>query len=331
MAIAVAIGFGPERWAELILGLERPWVIPVRAALLILAAVVFLLLVISIRRGAGKVAEAPSENGRFIRAIWRSLRSSYHRAISFVRRNWQFYGPYDYEVAFPQAAVEHWYYSAYRESRIEFGRRFAAAFPGLRGNLILDQPGEILPRLEVLLKWPLTASSPDRQNTATPFYWTTGSGNMHIERFHLYKRGIILLNEMEIRPTYLAAIGGNVYWQNYVYLEGAALPARRIPGEKGVPTPTYQEYAVYNGKIFNRGEYDDGNYLRRGKPVPFSHKPDLRSRQMKPLGFLIVATTSPANRPRVDAALRQHIQQVIEDKDNIRSFARYLRSLPKGE
>jgi hypothetical protein len=330
VAIAAAIGFGPERWAELILGLERPWVLPVRIALLILAAVVFLLLVISIKRSA-KVAQAPSENGQFFRAIWRSLRSSYNAAVSFAVRIWQLYGPYDYEVAFPQAAVGHRYFSAYRESRIEFGRRFAAAFPGLRGNLILDQPSEILPRLEVLLKWPLTASSPDHQSTATPFYWTTGSGNMHIERFHRYKRGIILLNEMEIRPTYLAAIGGNVYWQNYVYLEGAALPTRRIRGEEGVPAPAYQEYAVYNGKIFNRGEYDDGSYLRRGKPVPFSHKPDLRSRRMKPFGFLIIATTSPANRPRVDVALRHHIQQVIEDKDNMRSLARFLRSLPKGE
>jgi hypothetical protein len=329
VAIAAAIGFGPDRWAELILGLERPWVIPVRIGLLLLAAVVLLLLVISIRRSASQASQARSWS--FFSGIGRILRSSYKAAIGFVVKIWQLYGPYDYEVAFPNPAVGHQYLSAYRESRIEFGRRFAAAFPGLRGTLILDQSSEIISRLEVLLKWPLTASSPDHQNIATPFYWTNGSGNMHIERFHRYKRRIILLNEMEIRPTYLAAIGGHVYWQSFVYLEGAALPARKIPSEEDVLSPTYQEYAVYNGKIFSRGEHDDGSYLRRGKPVPFSHKPDLRSRRMKPFGLLIVATTSPANHPRVDIPLRQYIQRVIEDKDNVRGFARFLRSLPKGE
>jgi hypothetical protein len=136
---------------------------------------------------------------------------------------------------------------------------------------------------------------------------------------------------MELRPVFLAAIAGSVYWQSYVYLESAGLPPRAIRGEEDVKNPEYQECAIYNGKIFNRREYDDGGYLRGGKPVQFTHSPDGRARWMSPQGFLIVASGSSANLPQVDAAVEAHIQNVIRDKKNIDKLAAFLMSLPKRE
>lgn len=327
IAVLAALGFGPDRWAEFLLGIEKPWLMPTRVLLVAIATIALVMLGISITRSRPLVSQEMKRKWRLVQ--W--LASSGQATLQRINRLWQLYGPNDYEVPYGQIAIGPPYYPAYAQSQIEFGRRFAEAFPATRGILTLENTPEIISRLNVLLKWPLTASPRDRSAEASPIYWTSGRGNLHISRYCQYKKKMILINEMELQPTFLAAIGGRVYWQSYVYLESAALPPRKIRGEENIRNPNSQEFAIYNGRIFNRNEYDDGGYMQAGQPVRFTHSPDGRSRYMSKFGFLIVASDSSANHPHVDASIAARIQGVIKDKSTIEEFANFLMSLPKRE
>jgi hypothetical protein len=329
VSICIAIGFGPDKWASWILdatpGFLQAFRWPFR-----IAAIVGVLLIAS-----WFAAKAPFLKAAFI-WLTRRLRKYLTRVRKRLRywttrtyRYWQFVGPNDYEVLRSTRAVDWVHFASFENDRIEFAHRFADAFPGARWLLTLQGPPNIIPRLDVLLRWPLSAASPFQEHYKIPFYWNCGAGNMHITRYHRYKRDIVLVNEMEIRPTFLAAVGGDVYWQTYVYLEGAAFEPRQIRGEENYKLGEYQEYAIYEGKVFNRTEYDDGSYVHKGRPVRFRRPPDLRSRQLVPFGMLIIPNSSPANNPNRDKAIRAHIARVIADKDTMKSFAQYLMSLPK--
>lgn len=263
---------------------------------------------------------------------WHHFKTRCLLARRAIIRYWRLIGPWDYEA--PRAIYDTIgrYYSDLSDDRITFFHRFGDAFPGTRDLLVIkSSPLEIISRLNVLLRWPvisIAAVGTDSESVACPFYWNNGDGNMHIERYCHYKRDVVLINEMEIKPTYLAAIGGDIYWRTFVYLEVESLPRRSIRGEEGHVGP-YQEYAIYDGRVFNRGEYDDGSYIEKGRPVRFKRRPDLRCRHLVPMGMILIPNSSPANNPKRDQEIRSHIQAVIEDKSNIDDFAKYLLSLPK--
>lgn len=249
-----------------------------------------------------------------------------------IARHWQLTGPFDYSVASSRPDFTGRNYPCLSNDRVAFSGRFADAFPGTRDLLTISDPDLIIRRLNVLLRWPVEVvvlRQGIEVGSATPFYWNSGDGNMHIHRYFHYKRRMILLNEMEIRPAFLAAVGGDVYWSTYVYLEAAALPARNIHGEENVGLGSHQEFAIYKGAVFNRREYDDGSYLKNHVPIRFSVHPDLRSRNLEPFGFLLIPNSSPANNPRRDEEIEHHIRNVIQDKGAIREFADYLLALPK--
>jgi len=265
---------------------------------------------------------------RIIRKLRVWLFSAKRRAVPY----WRLIGPYDYSVPATRPDVTGHYYSRLSNDRVAFSERFADAFPGTRDLLTMSDPDSIIHRLNVLLRWPVEAvvlKQGAEVGHAIPFYWNSGDGNMHIHRYVHYKRRMILLNEMEIRPAYLAAIGGDIYWSTYVYLEAAALPPRRVRGEEDFEYAEYQEFAIYNGAVFNRREYDDGSYLKNGKPIRFSVRPDLRTRNLRAFGFLLIPNSSPANNPHRDREIESHIDHVIQDKREIGKFSEYLQGLPK--
>jgi hypothetical protein len=330
IAVLAAVGLGPDRWAAWLLGLSINSALIARVILLLAAAIMSGLLVtaIIVSRTSGII----NVQQRWpLRRVWRRLRVASKKLKRRMVRFWLVFGPRNYELPREVAAIGLPYYPAYKESQIEFSHRFSDAFPGTRDLLVLENPTEIIRRLDVLLRWPLTAWAKNADMGATPFYWTYGMGHMHIYRYHRYKRQVVLINEMELRPRYLAAIPGRAYWQNYVYLESERLPWLSIRGEEHYAPGKYQEYAIHNGRLFNRSEYDDGGYMLRGKPVRFSHNPDLHSRRAEPFGFLITASTSPANRPEVDQTIEQLIERVVTDKSCISLLTQFLLSLPKRE
>ena len=256
------------------------------------------------------------------------------------RRVWhmvRLYVPRDYELPYEIRVIggpEFWNIEHIENDRIAFENRFTDAFPGSRDIVVLSQPRHIIHRLNVLLRWPVVAKRIDRlTNEATlaePFYWTNGCGNMYIRRYYQYKRNIVLLNEQEIIPLYLAAISGRNYWQKFVYLEGQAMRPKQIPGEMIIKNREFQEFAIYKGRIISRGEYDDGSFLIRGRPQAFEHNPDLRSRKLIGNGFLLIPNSSTVNNLKYDREIKRLISQVISDKKNINDLAQYLLSLPKN-
>ncbi len=289
-----------------------------------------LITAIIVGRASGTLKVQWRQKGP-LRCIWQRLRVASKKLKRRILRFWLVVGPNDYEVPREIVAIGLPYYPAYRESQVEFAHRFSDAFPGTRDLLILEDVSDIIHRLNVLLRWFLVASAKNAEASAIPFYWTSGRGHMHIYRYHYYKRRIVLINEMEIKPRYLAAIPSRAYWQNCVYLESDPLPWLKVRGEEYLAPCEYEEYAVYNGAIFNRGEYDDGGYMLGGRPARFSPTPDIRSRRTVPFGFLIVAANSSANRPEIDGTIEALINNVITDKRQLQQLVQFVLSLPKRE
>jgi hypothetical protein len=325
VAVLATFGFGPERWVIWLLDIPVSSVLIARFVLFVAAVITLGLLIASIIIARSNSRRStPRKRKGFLRRVWQRFSITFKLLKRRIFRFWRVVGPGNYEVPREIAAIGRPYYPAYRESRIEFSNRFSDASPGTWDLLVLSDPTEIIHRLNVLLRWPVVAYAKNAESGATPFCWTSGIGHMHISRYHRYKKRIVLINEMEIRPKFLAAIPGRVYWQNYIYLESAALPWLSIRGEEHLSRGEYQEYAIYNGRTFNRSEYDDGGYMLRGKPVRFLHNPDIRSKRTVPSALLIVAAASPANRPQVDATIRGFIQSVIADKKQLQAFADFL-------
>jgi hypothetical protein len=247
------------------------------------------------------------------------------------RRTWrvvQQYLPWDYELPREIFAVNAVQIADLKDDRIAFSSRFSDAFPGSGNITTFNQPRRIIQRLNVLLRWPVVGKQSSTQ--FTPFYWTDGRGNMHVTRYYQYKRNIVLLNQREISPSFLAAIRGGSYFQTFVYLEGREMPAKQIPREELSNDQKYQEFAVYKDKIVSRGEFDDGSYLVRGRPREFTHRPDRRSRYLEKRGLLLLANSSVANRLEHDETINRLINNVIRDKKNISYLADFLLSLPKN-
>jgi hypothetical protein len=341
-----ALGWADDRIGEWIGPMIPPFAngvsIAVRWGPPVLSATAIVLLYhhinrIWLRRDAAKTATASitgatagvgGEQSRHRKPV--RLRSTFRL---FTRRFWRairLYVPWEYEVHVCLVASKRQFFSSLSDDRQAFLFRFADAFPGIgRTILSLRSPSDIIRRLNVLLRWPLMAGVPDAEEITRPFYWISDNGNMHLQRYFQYKHNIVLINDHEARPRFLAAISGGVYWQNFVYLECDAAPPQAVPGEQTYSGSKEQAFAIYNGRIVTYGEYADGSYIRRRRPIRFRHKPDLRVRNLRPVGYLIIPHSSSVNDPKYDRDVAKHIQRVIDDKSKIEEFAEFLLSLPK--
>jgi hypothetical protein len=79
-------------------------------------------------------------------------------------------------------------YLAMRDSTVFFRDRFAQAFPGCRDVLIIDDSGEEVHRLDILLHKPLSMKVEDGGSVASPIWWFRGHQNLYIESYMRIKK-----------------------------------------------------------------------------------------------------------------------------------------------
>ena len=220
-------------------------------------------------------------------------------------------------------------------STVHFGKRFAAAFPGVRGIKWFDDPDDIRQRLEVLLKQPLEFDD------GTPIWWTRGSANLHISSASM-PGDVLVMNIEEMRIRRLAAVSPASYKYSFVLLEVAPLPpmgiyehtkdrVAEIAQGQG-PFPYYwEEYGVVDGKhIITRGEFDDGAAVIEGKLQPVAGRVLLRSRYVTDYNCIICGGGAPIMDRSYEGRLERHLNAMLRGDDRLEEMARDVTRLPTG-
>ena len=220
-------------------------------------------------------------------------------------------------------------------STVFFAKRFAAAFPGVRGIKWFDDQDDIRQRLQVLLEPPLEFED------STPIWWTRGNANLQISSASIINE-ILVINGDEMRIRRVAAISPASYKYNFVLLDVAPLPPigvyehteARIAeiAEDQSPFPYYwEEYGIVDGKhLITRGELDDGAAVIDGKLQSVAGRVSYRGRFVTDYNRVICGGGAPIMDPRYDSRLEHHLNAMLRGEDHLEEMAKEVTRLPTG-
>ncbi len=223
-----------------------------------------------------------------------------------------------------------------------FSWRISDAFPGVRGRLTSTQPIEIVERLAILLRNPLSrlAQHDGQMLEGYPFWWFRG-GNNEIRRFERLQPDRILIWPFEIQPARIIAVREfSNPWRDFLYLEASAdSPVGIYPyGENEIRAKLKnqkdysdyhvdEEYALWNGTPISRAEYDDASAVINGRPTPVPGA-DLRIRFLTPSNMLICGKKHVINQLPADRMRRQILNGILKGTHQIDDLTGWIESLP---
>lgn len=128
------------------------------------------------------------------------------------------------------------------------------------------------------------------------------------------------------------------YKQLFVYVESERLPPTGLDSHilenydhiKDLSGYVDEEYVLYKGEHrITRAEYDDGACVLMGKPVKLDGECELRLRYLSPYNMVICANDSSLNQSSFDAALKEHMNALLDDKSRLPELIESVRSLPR--
>ncbi|MEQ8178163.1 MAG: hypothetical protein RIA10_07510 [Amphiplicatus sp.] len=217
-------------------------------------------------------------------------------------------------------------------STVFFAKRFGDAFPGVRGIASFEDAAEIKERLDILFKPPI------KFENGSPI-WMWRDGNIPIEGYQAGEPGFYLMGPWEFNITKLVAVGLPNYYQNFVYIETAAMPSVGVDGltenmiAESVKHSGYcwEEYGLVDGEhAVRRAEYDDGSARINGKLQQISGRVELRIRQLAPYNFVLAASLSPINNSNFDRDFGVIMNGLLRGDNSVEELAKAIRQLPKN-
>jgi serine/threonine protein kinase len=213
-------------------------------------------------------------------------------------------------------------------STVFFSKRFAKAFPGMRGIEEFSDPRQMRARLEMLLKAPLVFGH------SGPIWWWR-KGEMLIKKALFLDDSTLLINEEELLPDRLVAVNAGSYYQKFVYLQTRPSTPTGLYDPAGIDTAVMiagfarEEFALYRGHLVSREEYDDGAAVIDGLPVTFEERPELRVRYLTPYNLLIAANDSPINSLDFDETRDAIMDRMLRGEADLEELVDEVLKLPK--
>lgn len=219
-------------------------------------------------------------------------------------------------------------------TKIEFFlRRIQDAFPGVRELTWFNNPIDIINRLGILLRWPLEFYPINQYGKISGFegpeellWWFRGGSQLAIETFKKLADDKCLIGSKELKVSKLAVCLNSNDKKTFIYLQ--------VHGEESVFSQNSnkrngetEEYAIFDGHIITREEYDDGSALINGKVVSTDGRAKLRYRHLKPYNFIICSKSSDYNAREYNQYLRNFLDHMLSVKNIEEIFDDHLESL----
>jgi|GEM_PF-2027072 len=228
-----------------------------------------------------------------------------------------------------------------------FDQRLRDAFPGLRSARKFDAK-EAVDRLQITLKPPLIVESgvmpEDRK--IIPFWWFRGTSHMYIQSFQRLTDEIFLIDKDELCIDHIVAIREfSDEKRNFVYVQSRAEePTGMVPFiskewlnkclqeklDSNHGYYFYEEYAIWNGNLISREEYDDGSALIGGKPTPIRDA-KLRRRYVTPYNFVICGQDHVLNTSRTEYEQTKLLNGMLLGTKSINDLLDFVSSLPSSD
>ncbi|BDA66249.1 hypothetical protein CAL7716_004150 [Calothrix sp. PCC 7716] len=218
-----------------------------------------------------------------------------------------------------------------------FARRFAKAFPGIRGIKLFNSSSESQQRIATLLATPIIF------NNYCPIWWWRGFQNMHIDYFESLDDDTFLLGKTdEIRINRIAAFNSGIDYQCFVYVEAKAMQATGLYSyrTREFITDTQQkmgfcreEFGIYdNQHLITRYEYDDGYCIINNKLTDMErNKTKLRVRYLTPYNFIIAPHDSPINNYNFDVTFEKIMNEMLQGRSSIETLTEAILKLPRNK
>lgn len=216
-----------------------------------------------------------------------------------------------------------------KDSTVFFQERFSKAFPGVRGVEWFKDPKIAIQRLCLLLENPITFKD------SHPIWWWR-HGDLHIENFEKIDDVSALMDGQELLIDEIAAVNAGSYYQSFVYVktkasEKSGLYEYTIDDELDRWGYAREEFAVFDGHLINRAEYDDGAAIIDGVPVPTNGNASLRIRYITPYNFLIAPLNSPINNAKFDSTRDEILTKILREEASLDDFVEVFMHLPKRQ
>ncbi len=235
-------------------------------------------------------------------------------------------------------------WAAVSHSTIFYGR-MCDAFPGLRGNEKFVGE-EAVNRLNILLRSPLSVNVSNSifDGQIVPVWWLRGRANMYVQNFLRTTKDHVLMDIYELHINNIVAVREfGAENRNFVYVQSLPEEETGLYGsskqwlqdylqgqlEKNYGYYFKEEYAIWNGRLIKREEYDDGAALIDGKPVR-TIGAELRVRYITPYNFVLCGSDHVLNNTEgsTDIDVTKLFDEILLEKKTIDDLVDLVGQLP---
>lgn len=217
-----------------------------------------------------------------------------------------------------------------KTSTVFFSKRFAKAFPGVRGIEWFRKPVDAIRRLRILFTKPFVFRE------AQPIWWWR-SGDMYIQDFSMLSEDTVLLDQQEITIDELAAVNAGSYYQKFLYIKAKPSPPSglfnnaHILDQVALRGYAREEFALFRGRPVTRAEYDDGAAVIDDTVVDLNGEALLRERFLTPYNFIIAPHESPINNNHFDQLRDDLLNQILRGETTVETLTDAVLKLPRRE
>lgn len=221
-----------------------------------------------------------------------------------------------------------------------FAHRIAKAFPGERGIVWFDNAENATERLMLLLKQPLIfkPDSPEFGGQKSPVWWFRAGSSMMIENVTRLSATRILMDGEELNIKRIAISQSHHLYRCFVYVEVQAEEQTGlykysevdIEDQRKALGYASEEYALFNGHMIKRTEYDDGAAVINSNIVEI-HGAELRTRYLTNYNFIICAQEAAFNSHKFDAGSEDFMDEILTGKHSTEGFFNWMGAFSKED
>lgn len=172
-------------------------------------------------------------------------------------------------------------------------------------------------------------------------YCTDKSGEdryNYINNVKNYIEFLFLMDGKQLKVKKIVVYSSLAYYKKFVYVETSPEEATGLYEEMAQEQidywgeqigSYYEEYAIFNGHLITRTEYDDGAAVIDGKVIDIENQACIRTRYLTPYNFIICAKWNPLNEAKYDSDVQKILYGILKGTNTIYDLVDYTEKLSR--